>query len=244
MSPERSFIGQEHAGKPLPGSHQAAPRKTGNHDAKQQQAWARQAVCENTKGCVIYAIPVSQSSLSVSARRSSMKRVLVFVLLFTFLLNPPVSAGLDSRKAAYQGGTMKEKHFPGATDPVVGDLNTSDEASLKFSYRLKSDKTNRVYAIPYKDFIDIEYGQKAGRRVGASIATAILISPVGLFLLFSKKRKHYVTIGYRGEDGREEVAVFELGKDIVRTTLPILEARSGKKIEYQDEEARKSGKGN
>jgi len=42
----------------------------------------------------------------------------------------------------------------------------------------------------------------------------------------------------------DQVAVFELGKDIVRTTLPIIETRSGKKIEYQDEEARKCGKGN
>jgi hypothetical protein len=106
------------------------------------------------------------------------------------------------------------------------------------------DKKERVYSIPYRQFIDIEYGQKAGRRVGASIATAILISPVGLFMLFSKKRRHFVTIGYMGDDGKEQVAVFELGKDIVRTTLPILEARSGKDVIYQDEEARKSGKGN
>ena len=37
--------------------------------------------------------------------------------------------------------------------------------------------------------------------------------------------------------------VFELGKDMVRTTLAIMEARTGKKIQYQDEEARKAGKG-
>jgi hypothetical protein len=37
--------------------------------------------------------------------------------------------------------------------------------------------------------------------------------------------------------------VLELGKDIVRVTLAALEARSGHKIEYQDEEARKSGSG-
>jgi hypothetical protein len=65
-----------------------------------------------------------------------------------------------------------------------------------------------------------------------------------LFLLFSKKRKHFVTIGYKDNDGKEQVAVFELGKDIVRTTLAVLETRSGKKIEYQDEEAKKSSKGN
>ncbi len=148
---------------------------------------------------------------------------------------------MGSKKAAYQGGTTKDKDFAGAKEGVEGTLHTDDETQLKFSYKL--NKTDHVYAIPYKDIVDLEYGQKAGRRVGAALATAILISPVGLFLLFSKKRKHFVTIGYKGEDGKEQVAVFELGKDIVRTTLPILEARSGKKIEYQDEEAKKSSKG-
>jgi hypothetical protein len=49
-----------------------------------------------------------------------------------------------------------------------------------------------------------------------------------------------MTVGYYGDAGKEQVAVLELGKDIVRTTLAIEETRSGKKIEYQDEEARKS----
>ena len=45
-----------------------------------------------------------------------------------------------------------------------------------------------------------------------------------------------------GATDKDQVAVIELGKDIVRATLPIVETRSGKKIEYQDEEARKSGR--
>jgi hypothetical protein len=169
-----------------------------------------------------------------------MKRLISIVLILS-LIAPLALAGLNSKKAAYQGGTTKDKDFAGAKDAVEGMLVTSDEKLLKFEYKL--NKENKVYSIPYDRFIDIEYGQKAGRRVGASIATALLISPIGLFLLFSKKRKHFVTIGYKNEEGKEQVAVFELGKDIVRTTLPVLEARSGKKIEYQDEEARKASKG-
>ncbi len=64
---------------------------------------------------------------------------------------------------------------------------------------------------------------------------------MGLLGLLSKKRKHYVTIGYKDAAGEEQVVVLELGKDIVRATLAILERRSGKKIEYQDKEAEKSG---
>ncbi|HEX8028861.1 MAG TPA: hypothetical protein VF491_10390 [Vicinamibacterales bacterium] len=57
------------------------------------------------------------------------------------------------------------------------------------------------------------------------------------------ERRHYLTINFKNQSGKEHAVVFELGKDIVRTTLAILEARTGKKIQYQDDEARKSGKG-
>jgi len=86
----------------------------------------------------------------------------------------------------------------------------------------------------------LEYGQKAGRRIGAAIGYTVLLGPLGLLTLFSKKRNHYLTIGYKDENGKEQAAVIELGKDIVRATLPIVKARSGKEIVYQDEEARKS----
>jgi hypothetical protein len=171
-----------------------------------------------------------------------MRRFISLCLVLSLLMPFAVLAGLSGRRVAYQGGTTKDRDFPGAKEAVEGNLDTGDENELRFEYVL--DKSNKVYAIPYKQFLDMEYGQKAGRRVGASIATAVLISPVGLFMLFSKKRKHFITIGYLDSAGKEQVAVFELGKDLVRTTLPILEARSGEKITYQDEEAKKSGKGN
>jgi hypothetical protein len=167
-------------------------------------------------------------------------KVTISIILIFALLVPSAFAGLSGDKAAYQGGTTKDKDFSGIKDAIEGNFVTSDDSALKFEYRFK--KENRVYSIPYKQFLDIEYGQKAGRRVGASVATAILVSPIGLFMLFSKKRKHYVTIGYTDADAKEQVAVFELGKDLIRTTLPILEARSGKKITYQDEETKKSAK--
>ena len=172
--------------------------------------------------------------------RITVRKKIVALCLMACFTSESALAGVSSNGAAYYGGTTKDKDFPGAKDKVEGILSTRDEDAVSFSYTL--NKQTKVYAIPYSQFIDIEYGQKAGRRVGAAVATAILISPIGLFMLFSKKRKHFVTIGYRDDQGKEQVAVFELGKDIVRTTLPILEARSGKKIEYQDEEARKANR--
>ena len=71
------------------------------------------------------------------------------------------------------------------------------------------------------------------------MATAILVSPIGLVMLASKKRKHIVTIGWT-VDGKNEAAVFELGKGAIRPALATLSARTGKKIEYESEDARKN----
>jgi hypothetical protein len=50
-----------------------------------------------------------------------------------------------------------------------------------------------------------------------------------------------LTVSWKDEKGNDQAAVLELGKDIVRTTLTIVETRSGKAVTYHDEEARKAG---
>ena len=145
----------------------------------------------------------------------------------------------DSKGAAYYGGTMTT--FNGAKDPVEGSLDTTNEHALVFAATDKAFR-GKTFSIPYGRVIDLEYGQKAGRRVGTAVATTVLLGPIGLVALLSKKRKHFLTVGFKDDAGKDQVAVIELGKDIVRTTLPIVETRSGKKVEYQDEEARKSSK--
>jgi hypothetical protein len=120
-------------------------------------------------------------------------------------------------------------------------LDTKNENAIVFSATAKHFK-GQTLSIPYKDIIDLEYGQKAGRRIGAAVGTTILLGPLGLLALFSKKRNHFLTVGFKDADGKDQVAVLELGKDIVRTTIPIVETRSGKKVTYQDDEARKSAR--
>jgi hypothetical protein len=131
--------------------------------------------------------------------------------------------------------------YSGAKDPVEGTLDTQNPDALIFAANSKQFR-GKTFSIPYARIIDLEYGQKAGRRVGTAVATTVLLGPIGLLSLFSKKRKHYLTVGFTDDAGKDQVAVIELGKDIVRVTLPIVETRSGKKIEYQDKEARESSK--
>ena len=150
------------------------------------------------------------------------------VCLLTVVCFAQVVFAVDGKKAMYVGGTVSS-----LVVKAEYKLDTSNETELILTL---DKKGYAPFNIPYAKVEGLEYGQKAGRRVGV----AIMISPLALF---SKKRNHYFTISFKDDAGKDQAAVLELGKDIVRTTLTIVETRSGKKIEYQDEEARKSGKG-
>lgn len=145
------------------------------------------------------------------------------------LLSMPAMAGIGSKSTMYVGGTAAIKEM------TEGKSSTADEKAFVFTY--KNGKGPTTLRIQYDRVNSLEYGQKAGRRIGV----AIMVSPLALF---SKKRKHFLTVGYSDESDKQQAAVFEIGKDVIRTTLASLEARTGRKVEYQDEEARKSGKGN
>lgn len=90
--------------------------------------------------------------------------------------------------------------------------------------------------IPYEDINTVEYGQKVDRRY----LMAVVVSP--LFLL-SKRRQHFLTIGYTDAEGRQQAVVFRVRKDHIRAVLVGLEAKTGRKVQFQDPEARKAGKG-
>ena len=154
------------------------------------------------------------------------KRFVVSVLVACLLLQAAAFAGLGSSKAMYVGGTVAA-----LKEGTEGTMSAKDENVLIFM------ADGNTFKVPYDRINDLEYGQKAGRRVGVAIVLTWMA-------LFSKKRKHFLTIGYKDENEKQQAAVFELGKNTVRVTLASLEARTGKKVDYEDDEARKSGRGN
>jgi hypothetical protein len=150
---------------------------------------------------------------------NSKKLVGLFVIL-AFILAEMVFA-VDSKKAMYVGGTVSS-----IKEKAEGIISIADEKQFQFTTK------SSTLLVPYDRVNSMEYGQKAGRRVGV----AILVSPIALL---SKKRKHYLTLNFMDDQDKQQAVVL----DIVRVTLSSLEARTGRKIEYQDEEARKSAKG-
>jgi hypothetical protein len=152
------------------------------------------------------------------------RRTIVYGLVVALLLQGTAFAGLGSDKAMYVGGTVNA-----IKEGTEGVLSGKDESHMVFTYE---GKTLRV---PYERVNDLEYGQKAGRRLGVAIA-------ITWMALFSKKRKHYLTVGFMDENDKQQAAVFELGKSTVRVTLATLEARTGRKVDYEDAEARNAGR--
>jgi len=86
--------------------------------------------------------------------------------------------------------------------------------------------------VRYDQVRTLEYGQ----HVSGRYLEAVLISP--LFLL-SKSRKHFLTVFYADANGREQAVVLQVNKGDVRALLPELEAKTGRRVEYTDDEARR-----
>ncbi len=138
-----------------------------------------------------------------------------------------VAAGAsgDRGRVEYIGGTVDA--FPGGTD---GILKTSDKEYLILVTKKATMK------VLYERVNLLEYGQQVSRRY----ALAILVSPV---LILSRKRKHFLTVGFQDDGGKQQAAVFIVDKNDIRTLLASLEARTGVRVEFQDEEARRQGRG-
>ena len=155
-------------------------------------------------------------------------RVFAWALLMSMssnVLPPLLQAGDSGSRASYVGGTVAA--LPSKSE---GKLNTTDQDV--FLFRTKK----AAVRVPYEKITTLEYGQKVNRRY----AEAVLISPV---LLLAKKRHHFLTVGYTDEQGHQQAMVFEVPKGEIRSVLVGLEAKTGRKVEFQDEEARKAGKG-
>lgn len=148
-------------------------------------------------------------------------RVVVLLLVCVLL----TFAGRNGARAEYIGGTRAD--IPAESS---GEIQVSDEIYFVFV-----SKQTRV-KIPYERINLVEYGQKVNRRY----LEAVVISP--LFML-SKKRQHFLTIGFQDDDGRQQALVFKVSKKDIRLTLVSLEARTGQEVRFQDEEARIAGKG-
>ena len=138
---------------------------------------------------------------------------------------PLLLAGDSGDRVHYIGGTISV--LPSKTE---GILNIRQDDVFLFETKAVTIQ------VPFEKVNVLEYGQRVGRRY----AEAVLISPI---FLLSKTRKHYLTVGFTDDQGRQQAMVFQVGKGEVRSLLVSLEAKTGRRVEYQDDDARRAGKG-
>ena len=151
-----------------------------------------------------------------------MKRHRFTALVLLVALSGPyaAAAAVTGKEVMYVGGTA------GVPEATEGMLDTSNPKALLFV------SPKGKFEIPYDGITSVEYGQKAGRRVGVAIA-------ISVWALLSKKRKHFLTVGYKDGNNVQQGVVLELPKGTPKSVITIIEARSGVKCEYESEEARK-----
>jgi hypothetical protein len=150
-----------------------------------------------------------------------MKRAVLAWLALSSLLE----AGGNGSRVLYVGGTVA-----GVAAKSDARLELSHDETLTLTVRGNSIQ------VPYGSVNTLEYGMRVSRRY----MEAVLISPV---FLVARRRTHFLTIGYADANGKQQALVLQVGKDEIRPLLVSLEARTGRTVEYQDEEARKAGKG-
>jgi hypothetical protein len=191
------------------------------------------------------------------------RRALAAALLAVLFTGAPLDAELGRNRATYFARTEQ-----GLIKETRGRLNTWDFSALSFTPEGPGVKP---LTIPYKSIKEIEYGPTPGRR-GWAPPGSIVNKPHYLTIVYTKPepkieetaaqkkqrkkeeeqeltleqaREKRVKQRQQAKDKQEEpdaIAVFELGDAILRPTLRILESRTGKRVHYQDAEARRSAR--
>ncbi len=170
-----------------------------------------------------------------------MKRVLAVFLGWSLFVDPFAMAAVRGHKSMYATGTLTTCK-PGQ----MGTLAPSD-AALVFT----PEGNGTAMTISYDSITAMDYGEHAGRRVGSTIALGVTtLGVMALPMLFSKKKRHYLTVYLNADpklaaQQREEmaknpsaapkgdVAAFQVNKHDYADMISVLQAKTGLKVQEE-----------
>lgn len=156
--------------------------------------------------------------------RPSLSKSIIFVLTVSLLA---YGQGNTFKKVRYQGGSIASKVKPDDWDNTL--TVTADEIKLNF-------KDGVECKIDPKKVTGLSYGQEAHRRVGTMIALAVLLTPLALFGLMHKTRKHYVGIEWQEAEGKKNGVLLQADKDNYKGMLMALRGVTGAPVSVSAEE--------
>jgi hypothetical protein len=146
-----------------------------------------------------------------------------------------VTWAVGKDKALYVGGTVED--FPQGSAPFItwgapkieGRINTTSESEFTFEGGRWG-----VLRIPFNAISSISYGLEHRHRVPRAL---LLVIPWDPTEQFTNDAHYLLTLAYLDQSRREHEVVFELGREIARSTLETLERRTGKPVEFGNVEA-------
>ena len=161
------------------------------------------------------------------------KGVVAWLIIAGIFASAPVMAAVRGHSSVYVGGTITS-----IDKGASGHIDTGDKAVV-FSPN-KSDDLQ----IPYTQITALDYGEHVGRRVGLGVVVAWP-------LLFSHKKRHYLTIYFNRDEAKAgeerdklakdatasptgDVAAFEINKHDFADVMDVLQAKTGLKVKLEE----------
>jgi len=124
-------------------------------------------------------------------------------------------------------GTRSRKWITGVS-PIEGTINITSDAELVFD-----GGPRWSVRIPYANITHLTYGREVGRRVKG----LVIVFPWAGSSQFTDKPHYILTVIRQAESGAEQCEAFELGRNLVRPILDMLERRTEKRVEFLSADA-------
>jgi hypothetical protein len=164
-----------------------------------------------------------------------MKPYQVIALALSFTLLAPAAFSQQSSnqppsyETIYSGGSL-----PGVKSNQYLQLHIgSDAIRLYAEHHGRQRDDEAQLSLMASSITDLSYGQEVHRRVGTAVAVGVLSLGVGLLVVLSKSKKHYIGIVW--SDGSNKGGmVLQADKNEFRGILAALEGLTGKKAVNTD----------
>ena len=134
-----------------------------------------------------------------------MKKMVGLCLL---LVMPLATIAVEDGQVMYAGGTLVT-----LKEGTLGRLVTTSPTALTF------ESSGSQLVIPFAKIDSYEYSQQVARHLGVLPAIAI-------GLVRHRQKRHFLRIAYSEENNAQQVAIFEVPKQMPRTLLAILQVRA------------------
>jgi hypothetical protein len=134
-----------------------------------------------------------------------MKRMVGLCLL---LVLPLVTIAVESGQVMYAGGTIAT-----LKEGTIGNLATTSPTALTF------DAAGSRLIIPFANIDSYEFSEQVARHLG-------VLPAIGTGLVRHRQKRHFLRISYKEESNANQVAIFEVPKQMPRILLAILQARA------------------